>query len=325
MEKRIKLIDKLIHSGYQNGFWHSLIIHCIVLITMSLIYLSSVEKKTAMVLEISTVTEEYEYQEEIVELQITEQKTETQNIYPIDTSYEPTIEEPTLGSGSNEMATDTQTISSLDTDSLRETIDDSKSNKEVNEMFSETKVPKQKTNSSSNSNRATQGNGLLELVSQGTSLGNNTGSGRVERLGSGLTSSSSIEEKLQIYGARTGDIQVSLSWQTKDDIDLYVRYIGYGFNDTIFWRNKFGRSGGMLDIDMNGGGPWSSNPIENVFWPINSSPRGNFVVGVHFFRSWTRNRSVPVTIRIKTPKGVYTRDAVVVYGEELKIVETFTN
>ena len=111
-----------------------------------------------------------------------------------------------------------------------------------------------------------------------------------------------ISERLRGYGAQTGDVQISIAWNTVDDIDLHVAYNpGNGLIDNINWTNRISYfSKGMLDIDMNADNHSLSNtPVENIFWPPKSSPKGFFVVYVHFFRSWTGNSNVPVNIRIK--------------------------
>lgn len=114
----------------------------------------------------------------------------------------------------------------------------------------------------------------------------------------------SFERRLKSYGAKTGDVQISLMWDTADDIDLHVEHYSVGSSERIGWDNRVGYSGGMLDIDMNAAGPQNNQPIENVFWPKGSNPRGEFVVGIHFYRSWTGRRTLPVTLRVQTNKGV---------------------
>jgi hypothetical protein len=114
---------------------------------------------------------------------------------------------------------------------------------------------------------------------------------------------SGIGERLQSYGAKTGDVQISIAWNTTDDIDLHVMYApGNGLTDNINWTNPIGRlSKGMLDIDMNANGAYvSRTPVENIFWPKNSSPKGHFRVSIHFFRSWSNENRVPVIVRIQS-------------------------
>jgi hypothetical protein len=119
----------------------------------------------------------------------------------------------------------------------------------------------------------------------------------------GSGSESGIGDRLQSYGAKTGDVQISIAWNTTDDIDLHVVFTpGNGLTDTINWTNPIGRiSKGMLDIDMNANGAFvSRTPVENIFWPKNSSPKGYFRVSVHFFRSWSNQKRVPVVVRIQS-------------------------
>lgn len=125
-----------------------------------------------------------------------------------------------------------------------------------------------------------------------------------------------MNARLAKAGAQTGDVQVSLFWNTFDDVDLHVYYTpGNGLSDNINWTNRFGRlSSGILDVDMNAHGPQNSQCVENVFWPTGTNPRGFFVVQAHLFRSWSGMRSVPVTIRVKIGPIVETFDGMVYLG-----------
>lgn len=120
--------------------------------------------------------------------------------------------------------------------------------------------------------------------------------------GAATGSNGEVDSRLKSAGAKTGDVQISLSWNTIDDIDLHVKFTpGNGLVDNINWTNRLGRlSNGMLDIDMNANsGFLSATPVENIFWPPKSSPNGVFTVYVHFFRSWSGAIKVPVIVRIK--------------------------
>lgn len=112
----------------------------------------------------------------------------------------------------------------------------------------------------------------------------------------------SIEQRLYFAGAKTGDIQISLAWNTVDDIDLWVGYSPNNIRiDYINFMNRVSQlSGGMLDIDMNAHMfGLRHNPVENIFWAKNRTPQGFYDVRVHFFRSWSGNMSVPVVVRVK--------------------------
>jgi len=111
-----------------------------------------------------------------------------------------------------------------------------------------------------------------------------------------------FSRRLAGAGAKTGDVQISIMWNTTDDIDLHVVYTpGNGSTDNINWTNRIGRiSNGMLDVDRNAnGGMLVNNPVENIFWPKGYAPNGFFTVYVHFYRSWTGNNRVPVLVRLK--------------------------
>lgn len=137
-----------------------------------------------------------------------------------------------------------------------------------------------------------------------------------------------MERRLGNAGAKTGDVQISISWETIDDIDLHVRYVNKNnlFFDYICWENKCGEmSGGILDVDMNARPENVTNqPVENVFWPEGSSPRGFFEVGIHYYWSWSGAKSVPVEIRIvsKGKTKFIKRNAIL--GKSVQSVHKFT-
>ncbi|MCB2224869.1 MAG: hypothetical protein KQH83_11935 [Actinobacteria bacterium] len=78
----------------------------------------------------------------------------------------------------------------------------------------------------------------------------------------------------------TGDVQVTLLWDSAADLDLHVVDPD---GDEIFFSNRRVDSGGELDVDANGNceGEWS--PVENVYWPSGEAPRGAYRVAVHYF------------------------------------------
>ncbi|MEO0541324.1 MAG: hypothetical protein AAFZ80_10735 [Cyanobacteria bacterium P01_A01_bin.105] len=73
---------------------------------------------------------------------------------------------------------------------------------------------------------------------------------------------------------QTGDVQVTLRWQTEDDLDLIVTDPG---GDTVSYFNPAVPSGGQLDVDANA---YCENPgfspVENIFWPTESAPTGDY-------------------------------------------------
>jgi hypothetical protein len=87
--------------------------------------------------------------------------------------------------------------------------------------------------------------------------------------------------QLSVLKVGGGDIQFSLAWDTKADLDLHVID---PFNCEIYYGNRTcTRSGGELDLDSNIG--CSNGPAnENVFWPANGAPPGIYEARINTFQ-----------------------------------------
>ncbi|MFL2977722.1 MAG: hypothetical protein ACJZ59_01485 [Candidatus Thalassarchaeaceae archaeon] len=85
-------------------------------------------------------------------------------------------------------------------------------------------------------------------------------------------------ERLGREGAKTGEVQISLIWFNKNDLDLSVVCPS---GERISFDNKISNCGGRLDIDMNESGK-SDEPVENVFWE-KDAPKGRYRVFVEHF------------------------------------------
>ncbi|MEO0455166.1 MAG: hypothetical protein AAF152_01105 [Cyanobacteria bacterium P01_A01_bin.114] len=73
---------------------------------------------------------------------------------------------------------------------------------------------------------------------------------------------------------QTGDVQVTLRWDTSDDLDLVV--VGPS-GDAVSYFNPAIASGGQLDVDANAFcESASAAPVENIFWPTGSAPTGDY-------------------------------------------------
>ncbi len=95
---------------------------------------------------------------------------------------------------------------------------------------------------------------------------------------------------------QTGDVQVTLRWNTADDLDLYVRD---PFNDEVSYFNPAIASGGQLDIDANAGcAERMAAPVENIFWPTGGGAPGNYVVRVELFSHC--GAEVPISFTLDT-------------------------
>jgi len=132
-----------------------------------------------------------------------------------------------------------------------------------------------------------------------------------------------LDRRLKEYGAKSGDIQISLSWNTIDDIDLHVQLLPIRSN--INWMQKIGHCGGILDIDMNAHPSMVTNrPIENVFWPKGGAPKGIYIVGIHNYRAWSGapRTEVLLTVR-KNGEIIFSKTGWSVFGEPIQEATRF--
>jgi subtilisin family serine protease len=79
----------------------------------------------------------------------------------------------------------------------------------------------------------------------------------------------------------SGDIQILLSWDNYNDLDLICTDPK---GEMIFYRNRTSSSGGQLEIDMNVEYPDSKNPIENIFWEPGSAPDGTYNIYLKYYK-----------------------------------------
>lgn len=119
----------------------------------------------------------------------------------------------------------------------------------------------------------------------------------------------------------TGDVQVTLRWDTTDDLDLWVTDPS---GETIFYSHPASASGGKLDVDANArcNNP-IDNPVENVFWPAGKAPGGHYKVEVAFYaRCENQHSTVPFTVRVLVDGKVRTfHGSVSSAGDRVSIFE----
>ena len=104
----------------------------------------------------------------------------------------------------------------------------------------------------------------------------------------------------------SGEVQVSLSWDTATDLDLHV-VSPNGIE--LYWGRRSG-DGGALDLDSNAGCGIDGVNNENINWPTENAPRGEYIVRVNF---WSDCEDLPanyvVTARVcgetKTFRGSF--------------------
>jgi hypothetical protein len=93
----------------------------------------------------------------------------------------------------------------------------------------------------------------------------------------------------------TGDVQVSVAWDSDADVDLHVvDPLGY----EIYWLEYESPTGGMLDLDSNAGCASDGPRNENITWPTGTAPAGPYIVRLDYFANCTADlTNYTVTVR----------------------------
>ncbi len=94
----------------------------------------------------------------------------------------------------------------------------------------------------------------------------------------------------------TGDVQVLLSWNNYNDLDLIVTD---PYNEYVWFKNPRVSSGGQLQIDMNVEYPESKTPIENIYWHLNGAPNGTYNVYLLYSKQHENTSTNPYKITVK--------------------------
>lgn len=302
-----RLIEQTVIWLYSNGVSQSCVFHTALFIILSLMISIPPKPIKPLVLNFSMeTTQEISIEEQFVEIPIEEPA-----IDPIDNSAE--IED----------ATDELLVSENNQTEIKPNLEDIDHNNDISSTEESLNLSLSELTSSLNAEEP-KGSELetTENSSVFTSniLGANSGLGSRSSIRNGNGEEpglSELDRRLKQYGAQSGEIQISLSWNSVDDIDLHVVIIP--INSQINWMNKRGSCGGMLDIDMNAHPQLvSQTPIENIFWPDNQAPKGTYIIGVQNYMPWSRNPQTEVLLVIKVKDRVlYKQKILSRYGDGL--------
>ncbi|MBP5180931.1 MAG: hypothetical protein J6127_06565, partial [Clostridiales bacterium] len=85
----------------------------------------------------------------------------------------------------------------------------------------------------------------------------------VEGAVDGILSESTLDSILNSVNAGSGDITVSMLWDSEDDLDLHI-FTPDG--SEIYYGNRQA-GGGILDVDANTSTTMMDNPVENIYFP----------------------------------------------------------
>jgi hypothetical protein len=86
-------------------------------------------------------------------------------------------------------------------------------------------------------------------------------------------------EFVQVLIVGTGVVQVSVTWNTTADVDLYVVD---PLSEEIYYGDQQAGSGGFLDLDSNAACSGDNIRNENITWP-ESAPSGTYTVRVNLW------------------------------------------
>lgn len=89
-------------------------------------------------------------------------------------------------------------------------------------------------------------------------------------------------------GYSSGNIQITLAWNSGADIDMYVTDPA---GETISYSHTQAASGGHLDHDARGAcrPNDANNTIENVYWNTPQPPSGTYQVALHYYGECNSN------------------------------------
>ncbi len=102
---------------------------------------------------------------------------------------------------------------------------------------------------------------------------------------------------IQITRVLTGDVQVNVHWDTDNDVDLHVVDPS---GEEIYWGSPLGSTGGELDLDSNAGCSIDGINNENIYWPTDDAPTGEYQVAVDL---WASCDGEPVEYRVTVILG----------------------
>jgi hypothetical protein len=105
----------------------------------------------------------------------------------------------------------------------------------------------------------------------------------------------SIEKRLGEANAKGGDIQISLSWQNYNDLDLHC--IDPAGQEIWFANRRSAITGGELDVDQNAHLPYTTKPVENIYWPFGGAPPGLYRIFVVFYAPHSAMEATPFLVR----------------------------
>ncbi|MDH4042953.1 MAG: hypothetical protein OEW06_00695 [Gemmatimonadota bacterium] len=120
-----------------------------------------------------------------------------------------------------------------------------------------------------------------------------------------------VTRLLSVMRVGSGDVQVSVAWNSAADVDLHVVDPD---GDEIYWEDRQSASGGELDLDSNAACSSDQPRNENTVWPVGQAPNGTYIVRLdHWDSCGAEQTDYVVTVWVKgrdpqTFSGSFTGD-----------------
>lgn len=111
------------------------------------------------------------------------------------------------------------------------------------------------------------------------------------------------EFTLPIVRSGFGDVKVTLTFDSSQDLDLSVVEPG---GAEISFRNPVSPFGGRLDLDSGSNCVPSASNAENIFWPTDGAPVGEYRIRVHYFEQCVQGAAVNFSVHVENRDEVAT-------------------
>lgn len=94
----------------------------------------------------------------------------------------------------------------------------------------------------------------------------------------------------------TGDVQVTLIWNSVNDLDLWVIDPD---GKKIYYASPSSPSGGKLDVDANAAcRDVTTQPVENIFWRSGEAPHGVYQIMVNYYQQCQTTAQTEFRVRV---------------------------
>lgn len=223
--------EKIVHFLYENGFLQSTIVHTLILLIMALVVVKEIEKKP---IKISLSFAKISDQENVSLDRVLEfSKTEIQedSIDVLEQQNNSTIVEALTSVDTSEDISINDLV--LDEEKFNHSFVDEIPLADLNQEIK----TKERQKTSARQNQPTANNNIpptiddnplaelsKALSNRRTNSGNRNRNRNTPGENNGGGDARDIRNRLAAAGAKTGDVQISIAWNSTDDIDLHVNF-----------------------------------------------------------------------------------------------------